>query len=158
MKQKSQTPAPQDHMSAKQRKFFETTQRAARSVIRRRARVLRLTRDAYVKLGAADGVMARVADDLRTMLRLAGAWARREYTIVPWKTMLYIVAAIIYFVNPIDLIPDILTGIGFVDDAAVVAAVVRAVHAQLDAFREWERRKLDGQDFAGDAKSLPAAA
>lgn len=82
--------------------------------------------------------MAQIQGDFRTMLRMVRAWAMREYRTVPWKTLVYIVAAIIYFVNPIDLIPDVLAGIGFIDDAAVAAAVVRAVHEQLHAFRDWE--------------------
>lgn len=71
-------------------------------------------------------------------MRMTKAWALREYRTVPWKSLVYIVGAIVYFVNPIDVIPDVLGGIGFIDDAAVAAAVVRTVQAQLDAFREWE--------------------
>jgi uncharacterized membrane protein YkvA (DUF1232 family) len=48
--------------------------------------------------------------------------------------------AVVYFVMPADLIPDLLLGIGFVDDAAVVSAVVRTVRNELDRFRTWERR------------------
>jgi uncharacterized membrane protein YkvA (DUF1232 family) len=33
-------------------------------------------------------------------------------------------AALAYFVLPMDVIPDVLAGIGFTDDAAVVAAVI----------------------------------
>lgn len=149
--------APEAGMSGRQRGAFLMAKRAARQVLRRRLRILRLTRDAYVKLGAGEGVMSRVADDLRAMLRLSKAWARREYRSVPWKSMLYITAAIVYFVNPVDLIPDVLTGIGFVDDAAVVGAVVRSVHSQLDAFRRWESSREDGLR-PSRVEALPAAA
>lgn len=129
---------PRPAMSQKQRRAFALAQQAARKVIRRRIKVLRLTKDAYVKLGEGDGAMARVAQDLHSMLRLTKAWASREYQAVPWKAVVYIVAAVVYFVNPVDLIPDVLTGLGFVDDAAVIAAVVRSVNAELVAFRQWE--------------------
>lgn len=126
-------------MSNKQRRAFDIAQEAARKVIRRRMKLLRLTKDAYVKLGKGDGALARVALDLQTMLRLSRSWARREYRAVPWRALVYVVGAVVYFVNPVDLIPDVLTGLGFVDDAAVIAAVVRSVNAELVAFRNWER-------------------
>lgn len=118
--------------------LLQTTVDAARHVIKRRLRVLRLVRTAYEQAASEDRSIARVRDDLQTLIRLAGAWARREYQTIPWKPVLYVVAALLYFVNPADLIPDALIGIGFVDDAAVIAAVVRALHKEINAFRAWE--------------------
>ncbi len=86
---------------------------------------------------------ARAAQDLRTLVRLAKAWAFREYRRVPWRTVTYVVAAMLYFINPIDLVPDMLIGIGFVDDAAVVHAVIHSLHNDLIAFRKWENRQTD---------------
>ena len=88
-------------------------------------------------------------------MRMTRAWALREYRTVPWKSLVYIVGAIVYFVNPVDVIPDVLGGIGFIDDAAVAAAVVRAVHAQLDAFREWE--ELRGTEELAGGVEGPAS-
>lgn len=39
--------------------------------------------------------------------------------------------ALAYFVLPIDAIPDILVGIGFTDDAAVIAALLAAVGSSI---------------------------
>lgn len=39
--------------------------------------------------------------------------------------------ALAYFVLPIDAIPDILAGIGFTDDAAVIAALLAAVGSSI---------------------------
>lgn len=127
-------------LSPRLRHAYRISERAARQVLRRRFRVLALIKRAYLKLGEHSDAMAQIQDDFHTMLRMARAWAVRDYRTVPWKTLVYIVAAIIYFVNPIDLIPDVLAGIGFIDDAAVAAAVVRAVHEQLIAYRAWESR------------------
>lgn len=126
-------------LSTRQQRAFALAQNAARQVVSKRFKVLRLTRDAYAKLGRNEGSLFRAADDLRVMLRLSRAWARKEYLGVPWRVLLCIVAAMIYFVNPADLIPDVLTGLGFVDDAAVIGAVVRSINSELNAFRSWER-------------------
>lgn len=125
-------------LSQRQREAFAGARRAAEQVVQRRTRLLRLTRSAYVKLLGNQKPLARVRDDLHTLIRLARAWAKKEYRSIPWRSLIYAVAAIVYFVNPVDLIPDVLVGIGFIDDAAVIGAVVRALHNDLRDFEAWE--------------------
>lgn len=134
------------------------SRRAAAFVLRRRFRVLQLLKRAYLKLGVHDDAMGQVRDDFSTMMRMTRAWALREYRNVPWKSLVYVVGAILYFVNPADVIPDVLGGIGFIDDAAVAAAVVRAIQDQLDAFRQWEQENgTDDQTTeVADASSMAA--
>ncbi len=117
---------------------LELSRLAARRIVRRKTRVLRLSRRAYEKIERRKSIPTRAARDLRTLARLARAWALKQYRHVPWRTITYVVAAILYFINPLDLLPDMLIGIGFVDDAAVVHAVVRSLHGDLEAFRKWE--------------------
>jgi uncharacterized membrane protein YkvA (DUF1232 family) len=123
-------------------KTFERTKDAAALVLQRRMRVFRLVRGAYAKLSRNENALGAIGADLRLLIRLMLQWARGEYRLVPWKALVFVAAAVVYFVNPIDLIPDALIGIGFVDDAAVVAAVVRAVHGDLERFRAWEAARL----------------
>jgi uncharacterized membrane protein YkvA (DUF1232 family) len=40
-------------------------------------------------------------------------------------------AALAYFVMPVDAIPDVFAGIGFTDDAAVIAALLATVGANV---------------------------
>ena len=125
------------------KRALELARLAARRIVRRKTRVIRLSKHAYAKLERSRSMPARAAQDLRTLVRLAKAWAFREYRRVPWRTVTYAVAAMLYFINPVDLIPDMLIGIGFVDDAAVVHAVIHSIHNDLIAFRRWENRQTD---------------
>jgi len=59
------------------------------------------------------------------MLRLIRAYSKGEYRGVPDSTLVVIVAAIIYLINPLDVIPDALPALGFLDDATVLALSVR---------------------------------
>lgn len=123
-------------------KAFSLAEQSARRVLRRRMRVVYLARNAYVKLAGESDALGHAGNDLKALLRLARAWGRREYQEIPWKSLLYAVAAIIYFLNPADLIPDALAGIGFIDDVAVITTVVHAIRADLDAFRTWEHLQV----------------
>lgn len=120
-----------------QRAFRRSVQ-AASKVMRRRFKVLMLVRKSYRRLDVHASAVDRLAGDLRALLRLTKAWATGRYRQVPWKSMLFAIAGIVYFLNPIDLIPDALIGIGFIDDAAVIAGVVKAIHNDLRAFERWE--------------------
>ena len=84
------------------------------------------------------GPLRGVWDGLLRLIRLLRAYARRQYTNVPLQSLILIVAGVLYFVLPIDVIPDIFVGIGFIDDAAVIAWVVSTVKAVLDDFARWE--------------------
>lgn len=160
LRNSTDTAPPADgDLSPRLRRAYLVSERAARQVLRRRFRVVALVKRAYLKLGEHSSAMAQVQADFHTMLRMVRAWAVRDYRTVPWKTLVYIVAAIIYFVNPVDLIPDVLAGIGFIDDAAVAAAVVRAVHEQLLAFREWESHaRIEGAEDGTNATKQASVA
>jgi uncharacterized membrane protein YkvA (DUF1232 family) len=72
------------------------------------------------------------------MLRLIRAYSRREYRNVSMQNLVMIVGAIIYILNPFDLIPDWIAGLGFADDAVVLAFAVRQTRQTLDDFMTWE--------------------
>ena len=59
------------------------------------------------------------------------AWyaARDPETPLPAKGMIF--AGLAYFVMPIDAIPDIFAGIGYTDDAAVIAALLATLGANI---------------------------
>jgi uncharacterized membrane protein YkvA (DUF1232 family) len=78
----------------------------------------------------------------QTMLRLVRAYSEGAYRNVPESTLVVIIAAIIYVVNPLDLIPDAIPALGFLDDATVLALAVRRTRQTLDAFMVWETAGL----------------
>jgi uncharacterized membrane protein YkvA (DUF1232 family) len=74
----------------------------------------------------------------QTMLRLVRAHYRGDYREVPVTTLVVIIAAIIYVVNPFDVIPDWVPGLGLLDDAFVLALAIRRTRETLDEFMIWE--------------------
>lgn len=103
--------------------------------------VLRAADQAADKAQSARGPLGRVWNDLQTSVRLARAWARRDYRDVRRSTLVLLVAGLLYLVCPIDAIVDAIPVIGFIDDAAVLAFVLGQVRSELQAFRDWEQRR-----------------
>jgi len=75
-------------------------------------------------------------DDLQTLICLLRDWSTGKYTDVPSHTILLVVAALLYFLSPIDTIPDFFGAIGFTDDAAVVLFVLNAIKNEISHYRE----------------------
>lgn len=86
--------------------------------------------------GAA-GKFAAAREQLKTLLALLRAYASGEYRQVSSRSLITIVAAVLYFVVPMDLVPDFLLGLGLVDDAAVIGYVFSVLGAELRAFERW---------------------
>jgi len=84
------------------------------------------------------GPLSQVWDSLMACLRLLRAYAAGSYRDIPWSSLLSIIAAVIYFVMPLDLIPDFILSFGFIDDAALFAWILSSLKADIEQFLEWE--------------------
>lgn len=82
---------------------------------------------------------AVVSDKITLLGRIVKAYASGEYRAIPWQSLLSIVAVLLYFLNPIDFIPDVLPLIGFADDVALTLWLFRSLSKDLDAFAAWEK-------------------
>jgi uncharacterized membrane protein YkvA (DUF1232 family) len=62
----------------------------------------------------------------------------------PARAKAILVGAIAYFITPADLIPDVIAGLGFTDDATVLAAAARALAPHItDVHHADARRTLE---------------
>lgn len=96
-----------------------------------------LLESARLKAERSRAAMEDVWDYLHALIRMLRAYFGRTYREVPWHTIAWGLAALVYFVAPLDFIPDILLG-GLADDAAVVLFVARQIQKDLDVFLQWE--------------------
>jgi uncharacterized membrane protein YkvA (DUF1232 family) len=106
-----------------------------------RPTLLRIAAATFHKAKGQRAALSTLWDDLMALARLVTAWARREYTAVPWRTILMAVGALVYFLDPFDAIPDAIPGLGYLDDASVVALVAGAIKTDLERFVRWEQTR-----------------
>ena len=78
-----------------------------------------------------------VLADAPKMISLVKAYISKEYTVVSPKVVVSLIAAFIYLVKGMDLIPDFIPLIGRVDDIAVLGAALKICEPELRAFEEW---------------------
>ncbi len=68
------------------------------------------------------------------------AVAQRDYTEISKVSLATIVFTLIYVFSPLDLIPDVVPGVGFLDDAGMVGLCLKFVHDAVMAYKEWAEK------------------
>ncbi len=87
----------------------------------------------------SNGPLGRFISDLKILFALVKDYIDGNYREIPWYSIASVVAALLYVLSPIDLIPDFIPGIGYLDDALVVAACLSFVEQDLHQYAEWKK-------------------
>ena len=90
------------------------------------------------------GPLKRFVGDIRVMFSMLRDYWKGNYRAVPWKSIAAIAGALLYVLNPIDLIPDLIIGFGFLDDAAILAACLSIVESDLYDYEIWKAQQETG--------------
>lgn len=99
----------------------------------------RIESKAFSKKLSIKGVWERIT----ILTQLIRAWISGEYKQVPYRSIQMIMVGLVYFLSPIDLIPDFIPGAGFLDDAAVLAFILGQTDKDLQKFTSWKQHRLD---------------
>ena len=106
-------------------------------------RLRKLVQDAVGKLNTIPrGPFGETWPYLLAMIRVVRDYQRAEYRDMPAPRLLTIIAAIIYFVSPFDVIPDWVPVLGHIDDAFVISLALKSVRNDLDTFMAWETARI----------------
>lgn len=82
--------------------------------------------------------------DLKVFLRMMKAYALGQYKDISKKHLVLCVLAVLYFLNPADVVPDVVVGLGLVDDLAVINWVYLKLIGEIEKFKNWE--KIRGEE------------
>ena len=87
------------------------------------------------------GVLGEISSKVVNLAKLLKAYAKGEYRDVEVKNIAIILASFMYFLSPIDFIPDFLPIIGFGDDIALLAFVYNSLSQEIEKFELWNINK-----------------
>jgi len=117
---------------------FAEAQNQAESAARDKNKTKQLLQEALNKAYQNRNRLKAVWEDLMAVCRMLKAWSKGDYQSLPWKTIVLSLATIIYFLNPFDMAPDFIPGVGYLDDAVVLGFVVNSIKKELEKFLRWE--------------------
>lgn len=122
-------------------KAYTKAKTKAEAYINDPSKLNNLVSEASKKATGKNGPLKEVWDSLTACFRLIKAYANGTYREIPWQSIVMIVASVIYFVMPVDLIPDAIIGIGLLDDVSLLGWTIRTFGSDIKNFIEWEDKQ-----------------
>ncbi len=83
----------------------------------------------------SNGTLSKFLKDVKVYFRMLSDVFSRRYTRVPKGTVAAIIGSLLYVLSPVDLIPDVIPVIGYLDDAAVLALCLKFVNHDVDEYK-----------------------
>jgi uncharacterized membrane protein YkvA (DUF1232 family) len=123
--------------------FFKNSLGKASRISKNSKSLLALLKNALNKskhLGVG-GVFDSIRVKIVTIGSLLKSYATGEYRDIELKNLVILIASLVYFISPIDLMPDFLPFIGYADDIALLTYVLGSMSEELEKFELWEMNK-----------------
>ena len=89
------------------------------------------------------GLLQKYSELAKVMYGMLKDYRKGVYTKVPWFTIATIAFSFLYILNPLDIIPDFVPGLGYIDDLGVLTFGLRFIESDLHNYLDW---KLEHQD------------
>lgn len=74
----------------------------------------------------------------KIMIGMLQDYRKGIYSNVPWFTIAAIAFSLLYVLNPFDIIPDFIPGLGYIDDLAVLSFGLRFIESDLHNYLDWK--------------------
>lgn len=81
--------------------------------------------------------LKQVFEQAKVMLSMVKDYWTGAYREIPYWAISAISLALLYVLNPADVVPDVIVGVGYLDDATVVAFCLKLVERELERYNEW---------------------
>ena len=127
---------------AKAEQQLEQAKNRAEKLLNDPEKANKVISDAIKKASSAKGPLEKVWGDLQLMFGIVKDWFSGEYKEIPTGSIVAILGGLIYFVSPIDLIPDFIPIIGYIDDVFILGLIIAQISADLQKYQLWKESKI----------------
>lgn len=126
-------------------KVFERVLDRTKQMVQNNERVKRLLVDVGEKLsriGDGSSESQSLVKLIKMLIRMVRAHVSGTYRAFSSGTVVMSVFVLVYFLMPLDLIPDLLPVLGFTDDLSVSVFIMRRFQGDIERYRAWEKEQL----------------
>jgi len=128
--------------SNRRNKYFNSAKQRASKILRNKEKLnhlLKVASDKMKDVNLKEIKKAPLLERIGVMLRMIRSYVKGEYRDIKAKNLILIVAAIIYFVMPLDLMPDFIPLTGLLDDFSIIIWVYNTIQDEIDQYIMWEK-------------------
>lgn len=75
---------------------------------------------------------------LKLFIEILRHYQKGKYRHIPWRSVTAITFTLLYIINPLDVVPDVLPIVGYIDDMSVFMALISLAEKDLDEFEDWK--------------------
>jgi len=129
--------------------FFKKSENKASVILKDKSKASDTIKEALGKAvtnkGQLEGVWAKVV----LLFAVAKDYVNGEYTEIPKRSIVAILGGLIYFLSPIDVVPDFVPVLGFIDDVFVLNLVYKQVLKDLEKYKIWKDAQINCIEDAG---------
>lgn len=94
--------------------------------------------EAITKKLSSSNSLSKYLEIGKIMMAMVKDIRRGSYHNVPWFTIATIVMALLYVLNPLDIVPDFIPGIGYLDDVAMLSIGIGWIESDLHRYLDWK--------------------
>jgi uncharacterized membrane protein YkvA (DUF1232 family) len=126
-------------MSEEKNTFYIKAIARAKALFSNKEKVMETLDSAFQKsmnLENEKGEISVLTEKVKLFIMMIKSYVQGEYREVPFKSILLILAGLIYFINPFDLIADFIPGFGYVDDITIILWVLKSVEDDVLRFKD----------------------
>ena len=91
-------------------------------------------------------VAGKTLSKIPLLVSLLKSYWKKEYKDIPVKSIVAVISALLYWLLPADAIPDMIPGIGYIDDASVIAFCLKLINDDLKDYEKWREQKEKKND------------
>lgn len=118
-------------------KVFSTLRQTSEIIFGDKNRFFKLLKDAKNK-SLDVGEFSGIENELKLLFQLSKDYMTGKYRRISKRNIIMIISAFVYLVNPMDIVPDFILGIGFLDDLSVLSYLITKIKKEINAYKIWK--------------------
>ena len=124
--------------NSKLKSCFKKFTEAAQKILTNKRATLSKIEEGMAKAVEHKVKLTTVWSKLQLFFGLAKDYANDNYKEISNTSVVAVVGGLLYFISPLDVIPDFILGLGFLDDAFIIGYVFNKVAKELDQYQKWK--------------------
>lgn len=131
--------------------FFKKSESKAGVLLKDKRKAKQTINDALGKAVTNKSDLEGIWAKLILLFAIAKDYVAGNYTEIPKRSIIAILGGIIYFLSPVDIVPDFIPVLGFIDDVFVLNLVYKQVVKDLEQYKIWKDEQLNQNQLDGAA-------